>query len=305
MSLSPFWRTLLGPWTWRWDVGLSMLLAVGLYSRGWLRLRSRSRRLAAPWRLVAYLGGWFCLALALLSPIDALGGELFTMHMVQHLLLVMFAPPLLWIANPMPFVLWALPADWRRAMPRWLARGASFRQRLAQATPRGVAWFAFVLVYLGWHDPHLYSLALRDSFIHDVEHLSFFGTAMLYWWHVTGMGPRFHPRFPLMARLAYLLGAVPFNMFTGIAIAFAEQPLYPYYTTVPRLYGLSVLFDQRLGGFIMWAPGSMMFILAALVFIGRVIGQEERKPELPASFWDAEERVLAPGMEPLEHRETG
>ncbi len=292
--MSLFWRTLLGPWSWRWDVGLVMLLAVGLYLRGWWRLRRRGRRLAAGWRLAAYLGGWACVALALLSPVDAMGGELFAMHMVQHLLLVMFAPPLLWIANPMPFALWALPAAWRRAMPRWLARGARFRQRLVQATPRGLAWFVFILVYLGWHDPNLYSLALRDPRIHDLEHLTFFGSAMLYWWHVTGMGPRLHTRFPLVARLAYLLGAVPFNMFTGVAIAFAEQPVYPYYTTVPRLYGISVIFDQRLGGFIMWAPGSMMFILAALVFIGRVIGREERKPVLPAEHWDTEAHFRAP-----------
>jgi putative membrane protein len=103
--------------------------------------------------------------------------------------------------------------------------------------------------------------------VHDLEHLTFFATAMLFWWHVTAAGPRIHKRFPLWARIGYLAAAIPPNMLTGVAIAFANEPIYTYYTTVPRLFGLTVMQDQMIGGVIMWVPGSMMYIMAILVFL--------------------------------------
>ena len=99
------------------------------------------------------------------------------------------------------------------------------------------------------------------------------------------------------ARIAYVLSTVPVNMAAGVTIAFSGQPIYPYYAAVPRLWGMTVLQDQMLGGIIMWIPGSMMFILAALVLVAQWLQEEERKPPLPEAEWATEEAMVAPGLE--------
>ena len=93
-----------------------------------------------------------------------------------------------------------------------------------------------------------------------------------------------------------LLVTVPVNMAAGVVIAFASQPIYTYYTTVPRLWGITVMLDQMIGGVIMWIPGSMMFILAALIIVSRMIQTEATKEPLPESEWATDEAMLAPGL---------
>ncbi len=293
------WKEVLTLWDWRWDIVLVLLALGAMYTRGWWHMRRRgSRKSAGLWRLVSYWGGLFLLLLALVSPIAVLSEWLFSVHMVQHLFLIMFGPPLLWLANPMPAMLWAFPARWRLALARTLFGPHSpWRHLLRRITHRRIAWLAFVTVYLGWHDPNLYNWALRLSWSHDLEHLSFFLVAMVYWWHITNAGPRIHGRFSFPSRLVYLLSAVPLNMVAGLAIAFANQPIYTYYTTVPRYFGLSVLDDQRLGGMIMWIFGSMMLIYAALVFIARYISQEERKTARHPYHLAEDAHMRAPGWE--------
>ncbi|MCA9953333.1 MAG: cytochrome c oxidase assembly protein [Anaerolineales bacterium] len=312
--MDPVLKAILLSWDWKIEVIVVLALAGTLYSRGWWHLRQRSGaaqryrrsvrsrwRLAVTWRLVSYWVGLFSVALALLSPIDALGQQLFFMHMVQHLLLIMIAPPLLLVANPMPFVLWGMPGKLRRKVgglfSQALHRESGFRRWLRQLTQPGIVWMLWVISLIGWHDPNMYNLALRHEWVHNAEHLSFFIASMLLWWHLTGAGPRVHKQFGLLGRIALVMSIVPVNMLTGVVLAFAEQPYYSYYEAVPRLWGISVLADQQLGGVIMWVPGSMMYIIAALVLIGRFLSQEERKPTLPESEWASQTAVAAPGLE--------
>jgi putative membrane protein len=118
---------------------------------------------------------------------------------------------------------------------------------------------------------------------------------MLFWWHAIGAGPRIHRKMPPLARAGYVLSAVPPNMIAGIAIAFAGQTVYTYYEAMPRLLGLSVLDDQRIGGVIMWLPGSMMYMVAALALVSRWLQQEERKRPLLLSRWATDDYLIAPG----------
>jgi putative membrane protein len=149
---------------------------------------------------------------------------------------------------------------------------------------------------IGWHDPNAYNAALRNSLVHDIEHMTFFLGGMLFWWRVTGAGPRIHKQLGLVGRTVIALSAVPPNMLIGAIIAFAPEPIYTYYNDVPRLMGLSVLEDQQLGGVIMWVPGSMMYLIAALVLISRLLQGESRKPALPESEWGSNEALIAPGL---------
>jgi cytochrome c oxidase assembly factor CtaG len=130
--------------------------------------------------------------------------------------------------------------------------------------------------------------------IHDLEHLTFFAVSMLFWWHVTAAAPRIHKRLPPFARFVYVLAAIPPNMLAGVAIAFARGPIYPYYEAMPRLWGLSVMEDQQIAGVIMWVPGSMMYMIAALVLVGRYLQEEEKKPPIPLSVRTADAKQAAP-----------
>jgi cytochrome c oxidase assembly factor CtaG len=269
---SPSFLTYASAWEWRLDVILILGTATVLYIAGWWRLRRKGRRkLATGWRLASYLGGITALVLALLSPIDALQSLLFLMHMIQHLLLMMIAPPLLWQGSPLPISVWGLPRKLRRSLGGLLGRNAPFRRGLRAATTPFISWLVFVATLWGWHDPAAYDAALRITWLHDLEHLTFFGAALLFWWHATTAAPRIHGRFPFAARLAYLLLTFFVNFI---------------YTEVPRLWGTSALQDQRIGGIIMWIPGGMMYAGAILILIIRHLGQSDAGPT-PAMMAEA------------------
>jgi len=302
--MDPVLKAVLLSWEWRIEIVLALVAAGTLYTLGWWRLRSLRRgrsqdrgRVATNERLVTYLGGLVILGLALMSPIDVLASQFFFMHMIQHLLLVMIVPPLLWLASPFPFVMWGLPPQARSRVGSLFSRKSSFRRRLRTFTAPGIAWMLYVAFLLGWHDPNAYQAALQEELIHDLEHLTFFITAVLFWWHVIYAPPHVHKRLPRGARIAYVLAAIPPTMAAGAVIAFSGQPVYAYYAGVPRLWGVSVMQDQMLGGVIMWVPGSMMYILAALILISRWVQDEDAKPALPDTQWASEQNMVAPGLE--------
>jgi putative membrane protein len=310
--MDPIPRAVLLSWNWRIEVLIPLLTLGYLYAAGWWRLRKRtadSRRtrqtprqpLTAVWRLISYETGLLFIALSLLSPIDSLSQQLFLMHMIQHLLLIMIAPPLLLIANPMPVVLWGLPYNLRikagRALSHVLHHDSQFRHLIRTITAPGIIWLAWIIALFGWHDPNMYNAALRYGFLHDLEHLSFFIASMLFWWHVTGAGPRIHKQFGYIGRVAFVIAAVPANMILGIWLAFNSNVIYTYYEAVPRIWGIDALTDQRIGGVIMWIPGSMMFLLAALFLAAWYLGSEENKPPMPVGIWTEEENLVAPGLD--------
>jgi cytochrome c oxidase assembly factor CtaG len=202
-------------------------------------------------------------------------------------------------------MLWALPAGLRGQAAALFTRDSRFRRGLAAATRPGVAWLIFVTIYFGWHDSTAYNAALYHPWVHDLQHITFFGAAMLYWWPVIGAAPHIHRRFPGWARMAYLLATVPPNMLVGVSIAFASQVIYTYYLSVPPIWGLTPLQDQMISGAIMWIPGSMMFILAALLILALMF-RKHGSPLPDAdnvwdSDWDTDNAMIAPG---LEHRVT-
>ena len=279
--MNPVTKALLLSWDLRFEVLLPIILLGVVQFIGWRRLRQRGvQRFANGWRLASYMTGLVVVILALLSPVDVLGGQLFFMHMIQHLLLVMVAPPLLWLAGPFATGLWAFPRPLRIQIGGWFQQEGKLRRLLRMTIRPGLSWILFVGVLFSWHDPSAYSLAQGNGWIHDLEHISFFGTAMLFWWRVVGAGPHIHGKNSLLSRIGYVLAVVPPNMFLGVAISLAESPIYPYYLSVPRLYGISIMDDQTIAGLIMWIPGSMMYIIAALVLAARLFGNADRRQNL-------------------------
>lgn len=316
--MDPVTRAVLTSWDFRPEViGVLVLLGM-LYTVGWRRLRQRTAgahvqtgssrrgrpRLAERWRLVSYLAGLFVIALALLSPIEVLVQQFFFMHMVQHLMLIMIAPPLLLLPNPLPFLLWGLPGGLRRrageALNVLIHRESSGRRLIRSATAPGIVWLFAVISIVGWHDPNAYNAALRNEFVHDLEHIFFFAAGMAYWWRITGAGPKIYQRIGPLGRVIFALAAIPPNMALGVVLAFAGSVFYTYYNDVPRIWNISTLDDQRIGGIIMWIPGSMMYLVAGLILVARLLQTEERKLPQPKPAWDTTESLAAPGLRPPE-----
>jgi putative membrane protein len=298
--MHPLLQALLSPWEWRIEVLAVLLTLGGLYVTGWVRLRRRSsyQKLAKRRKLVAYLGGLLTLAIALLSPVDRLGGQLFFMHMIQHKLEIMVAAPLLCVANPFPFVLWGLPVALRVRVAGLFTRNSGVRRLFSRLATPGVAWLIFIVFYMGWHDPGLYNLALRQPWVHDLQHLTFFLSAILFWWCITGAAPQFSGQISVWGRLAMLIGVIPAQMIAGITIATANEVIYTYYASIPRFWGVSLLDDQAIGGMIMWTLSSEMVVWAAVFLLAGLFGKEKAGPG-PIPNWDRAEAMVAPG---LEHR---
>lgn len=302
----PLLRALLGPWEWRPEVLVVLVPLATIYLVGWVRLRRRgATKVAMGWRLAAYATGLLALAASLMSPIDILGGQLFFMHMIQHKLTIMVAAPLIWLGNPFPIGVWGLPRPGRMALTNVFADRARLRLMLAAATQPFVAWLLFIFVYIGWHDPGAYNLALTHRRVHDLQHISFFLTAMLFWWHVVGSAPRLHKTVSPWVAIFMLLAAIPFNAIAGFAIANSDTVLYTYYQSIPRIWGFSVMQDQAVGGVIMWIPGSEMLFQAAAAVLA-VMFWRDRKQRLLADLPDVppsgaldvpDEALIAPGLE--------
>lgn len=308
--MDPLLKAALSSWDVRFVVILPLVVLGTLFVTGWLRLRRRTsdrgrkswRSLGAVWRPISYITGLLVIALALVSPIDVLVQQLFFVHMFQHMLLITIAPWFLLLPNPMPYLMWGLPDPIRLPVGRVTAsilspHGPTGKLLRRIANP-GVIWLFLVISIYSWHDGNMYNFALRSRFIHDLEHLSFFAAGMVFWWYVIGAAPRIGKPLGRIGRIAFTIAAVPPNAFLGMFLAFSNEVIYTYYNDVPRLWGISVLDDQRLSGVLMWVPGSMMYFMAALVLIAGLLKEESDKPAVKSPAWNSDELAVAPGANP-------
>ena len=269
-----------------WDLRPIVLLLVAtlgsLYLRGWWRLRRtpRTRGAAPAWRLAAYLLGLASVVLALCSPLELLAELSFTAHMAQHQLLMMGAPPLLLLGAPFPLILWALSPRLRRRVGALVTRSGPVRRILRTLTWMPVAGTLFTVTLWGWHHPLAYEAALRHPVLHDLEHLTFFGTAVLFWWPIINPAPRFHHLTSGVmygARIGYLILATAQNTLLGAVFGIAERVFYASYAAAPPLLmDWNPLDDQSFGGGVMWSA-SHMFLLAVLILLHRAVEAEGRK----------------------------
>ncbi len=230
-------------------IGLALILGVYLYFSGpgrrrW-RLAEQVNRTQALWFVI----GWVVLALALLSPLDTLGDEyLFSAHMIQHMLIAVVVPPLLLLGIPAWMVDPLLRRQGVLRVARWVANPI-------------VAFGVFQADIWLWHAPILYDLTLVNGAVHITEHLTFLIFGLLYWLPILSPTPLI-PRISRGFAILYLfIGCQPM-VALGALITFASAPLYTPYVTAPRVWGLSPLADQQLGGLIMWLPTNIPYLIA-------------------------------------------
>jgi putative membrane protein len=232
-----------------WDVHASV--AVGLAALGGLYVLLGGRT-ASRTRQVAFAGSLAVLFATLNGPIHNLSDSyLFSAHMVQHLALTLLFPPLFLYGLTAPMVDVCLRPAAVRRVAEWITRPLP-------------AALLFLVPITAWHLPRFYEAAMRDHDLHIVQHLTFLGTSVLMWWPILSPTPAL-PRasYPMQMLYLFVLG-IPMSI-VGALITLSEKTLYPFYAEAPRVWGLSPLADQQLGGLIMWVPGGILFWVAMSV----------------------------------------
>jgi putative copper resistance protein D len=269
----PTLATLWQGWSFEPDIWLPIVLAGLAY---WLARRHVDRRHpdnpVPAWRMWSWMAGLGALLLALTSPIERYDTTLFSAHMVQHLLLMLVAAPLLALAAPITLLLRVSRPDVRR---RWILPVLHSRFVRVVSHPL-VAWCAFALVMWFAHFSSLFDAALEDETLHRFEHVLFITTALLFWWPVVGADPSPH-RLSYPVRLFYLALGMPFSSFLGMVIFSAQSVLYPHYATLEREWGMAPIEDQAVAGGIMWAGGDVAFVVALVVVVAAWLRHEERE----------------------------
>lgn len=265
--------------TWDLDPVLLLNLAVlwWLYGRGLQRMSARNPagQSIAHWRPLAFLAGLACILLALVSPLDAISGQLASAHMVQHMLLMVIAAPLIALGTPWRVVPLGLP---------WHARrfAAVCRRRCGHRVPRLLrnpvaTWLLQAAVLWAWHLPVLYELALRSPVVHDAQHLMFFGAGYWYWRLLLDFD-RAHG-LSLPAALISLFTTSLHAAALGVLLALSPVIWYSSFRDSATAWGISPLEDQQLAGLIMWMPACLVYALAAAAILGCRLESESPRPE--------------------------
>jgi putative copper resistance protein D len=281
-----------------WQIEPHVVLPLfGLWLAYWLGVRHVARAHRANpvprWRAWSWYLGLLVVLVALESPIGTYDTTLFSVHMVQHLLLMLVAAPLLAIGAPITLLLRLSSGEQRRRLILPVLHSRPVR---LVAHPV-VAWVLFAVVMYWSHFSGLFNAALEDEGWHFVEHALFLGAALLFWWPVVGADPS--PwRLPHPARVGYLFLGMPWSSFLGLAIFSAPVVLYPHYATLVRSWGPPPLVDQQLAGGIMWVGGDAAFLVAMLIAIWVWLRAEEREgrridAKLDRERERAEARVVA------------
>ena len=255
-------------------IALVALLTVA-YVRRWRAVRAApGTRTAGSGRLLAFLGAMVVLLAALISPLDRLGEQLFAMHMTQHVLLLDFVPILVMVG-----------------LTKALLRPVTRRVHLLEQRAGVLAHPAFaVVLYVAtmafWHIPAMYDLALENSVVHVLEHITFLNAGLLYWWHLLS---------PIRGRISigpfgpvvYMLVTKLFVSFIGIAITFAPEAIYDFYERAPRVWGLSAGDDQAVAGAIMAVEQSIVMGIALAYLFVKALGESEKDDERAERFGTA------------------
>jgi putative membrane protein len=224
-------------------------------------------------RAACFLAGWVTLFIAVASPLHPWGEALFYIHMIQHELLMIVAAPLIVLGQPLIVMLWAFPRSWRPAIARPF-RSPVWSGPWAVISSPLPAWIIHSAILWIWHMPPLFNAAVQNLTFHALQHLSFFGSGLLFWWAVF----EGHLR-----KQGYGIGVL--YMFTtaihtgvlGALLAFSNSPWYLSYIETAPAWGYSALEDQQIGGLIMWVPAGLVYIAAGLVLFAFWLKESDRR----------------------------
>lgn len=252
---------------WEFDPGvvIPLLVSAVLYARGASKQRIPTRR-----QSFYFWCGWVSLVIALVSPLHPLGEVLFSAHMVQHEVLMLISAPLLVLSRPLVTFLWGLPFEWRRTVGRW-SKEDHVRRSWNFLTDPFTAWCIHAVAILGWHTPFLFDLTLKSDLAHTAQHLSFFLSALLFWWALAyAQGKQAYG-----AGVLYVFTTAVYTGILGALLTFTPHIWYAPYANTTQAWGLTPLEDQQIGGLIMWVPASLVYLAAGLWLFAAWLGESD------------------------------
>jgi cytochrome c oxidase assembly factor CtaG len=263
-----------------------MTLAVAVltlaYMRGWLRLRSSAQTIGG-WRAAGFLLGLVLIWIAVASPLASGDAHSLTVHMVQHLVLMSIAPPLIWLADPVRTLSCALPA---RLTESVVLRGAWWRpiQRLGRVLGHPVVcWLAATIALVAWHVPALLTRSIQSNAWHATEHASFLAGGLLFWWPVVQPWSTSSTEPPWSIVLYLFLATLPCDVLSGFLV-FSERIAYPIYSSAHRHATLSALDDQQLAGALMWTVVTIVYVVAGVIVATRSLSRSSVLVDGPSAL---------------------
>jgi putative membrane protein len=286
--MTPDAQAILESWSAPLGVNPALCLTALVYARGWFRLNAVFRNLITPWRLAAFSAGIVSVWIAIGSPLDAFDDVSLSVHMVQHLLLMAIAPPLLLLGAPALPLLQGLPQSMARCVAGPFLR-MSFVKSIAHfITNPAICWLAATLALIGWHVPAVFELALRSNWLHELEHACFFGAGLLFWWPVVQPWPA-TARWPRWSLPLYLFCAtLPCDALSAF-LAFCDRVVYSAYLSAPRAFDISPLQDQECAAALMWVSVTIILLVPAVVVTLEILSPGRKR--LSQETWAGLQRI--------------
>ena len=264
-------------WSLSVPVTLVLVLAAFTYLRGWVGLRRSVPRVISAWQLATFISGLFALWIPVGSPLAALDHHLLTVHMVQHILLMALAPPLILLGEPALAFGQGLPQGLNRNVLGPIFRWPPFQRLGRILTDPVFAWLAAAAALVGWHLPSAFQLGQSSTSWHEVQHASFFITGLLFWWPVVQPWPSV-ARWPRWRIPLYLFFAtLPCDVLSAF-LAFCDRVVYPSYLATPRLFNVSALEDQECAAALMWVCATFIYLIPAVVVTIQLLSPRAAHP---------------------------
>lgn len=254
----------LGPWTFAPAVVMPLVACAVAYALGVRRTRW------SPWRSLSFIAGLAVIAVALLSGLDAYGDRLLSAHMLQHMLLLLGAPPLLLGGDPVGLLMRSVPPARRSALARGLRRARSVLRP-------AVCVAAFSVVLIGIHVPPFYDATLRHPPLHDAEHALLLAAGALLFWPLLDADPVSSRRLGGLGRLLYAVASMPAMALVGAYLNRHAAEVYAAYGPASRALGVAPLADQAKAGALMWVVGNVAMTVIGLTAAMAALEGEERR----------------------------
>ena len=261
--MDPVAAAILESWSFEPEVIVGLALLTLVYLRGFQEIRAQLPARFPAWRRTAFVAGVGAVAVALVSPLDAFADVLLQVHMAQHWLLMMVAPPLLWLGAPAVPLLRGLPRRWLRRGVGPLLAWPRLRRGLGRLTHPVVTWLAWALTTLVWHVPAAYEAALRSRDWHDLEHMMFLGASLLFWYPLISPWPA-RASVVRPGLVLYLAAAAVFNTVFSAIFAFSSRLFYTTYVDGPRPWSIDPLTDQNAAGAFLWVATSLPMLIGVV-----------------------------------------
>ena len=263
-------------------ISAGLILAALIYLRGWLRLRRLNLDSVQACRAGGFMLGLFLIWLAIASPLSALDHEMLTAHMVQHLLLMTFAAPLILLGATLKTLLYGLPYRFVQAMSRSF-QSTGLHKVWSALTHPVICWLGAVSTLVVWHIPVVFVLGWRSQMWHGIEQASFLATGLLFWWPVVQPW-RSASKCPESSLLVYLfLATLPCDILSGFLV-FCDRVVYPVFLSSPQSFGLTALEDQQCAGALMWTCVTVVYLIAGTLFAVRLFSPHQSEERSVLQF---------------------